>query len=300
VELVEIIAEVGLAHDGSLSQAHAYVDACAKAGVDTVKFQCHLGDPCTEWRLEPHWPQDVSRQAYWQRTGFRRDEWDDLMRHCHAAGVEFLCSPFSVAAVALIDPLVKRWKVPSGRIADMALLEAIGKTGKPVLLSTGMGKTQEIYSAESLLLKHGCTVDILQCTSEYPCVPRRIGLGEISSECWDGLSDHSGTIYPGLAAAALGCKVLEVHVCWSKEQGGFDTAASLTIPELTQLVAGVRFIEKAMQPVDKDAQAEKLAETRRVFMTPKADIQEAVDAVFKRTPQEVAVVALAAKMVEPL
>jgi N,N'-diacetyllegionaminate synthase len=295
---MEIIAEVGLAHDGSLSQAHAYVDACAKAGVDTVKFQCHLGDPCTEWRLEPHWPQDVSRQAYWQRTGFRRDEWDDLMRHCHAAGVEFLCSPFSVAAVALLDPLVKRWKVPSGRIADMALLEAIGKTGKPVLLSTGMGKLAELGHAQTRLTACGCPVQLMQCVTVYPCPAEWVDLKQAVG--WGGLSDHSGTPYPGLAAAALGCKVLEVHVCWSKEQGGFDTAASLTIPELTQLVAGVRFIEKAMQPVDKDAQAEKLAETRRVFMTPKADIQEAVDAVFKRTPQEVAVVALAAKMVEPL
>jgi N,N'-diacetyllegionaminate synthase len=264
---VEIIAEVGLAHDGSLSQAHAYVDACAKAGVDAVKFQCHLGDPCTEWRTAPPWmPQDMSRQAYWERTTFAEHQWNGLCDHCAYAGVEFLCSPFSVAAVARLDPLVKRWKVPSGRIADMALLEAIGKTGKPVLLSTGMGKTQEIYSAESLLLKHGCTVDILQCTSEYPCVPRRIGLGEISSECWAGLSDHSGTIYPGLAAAALGCKVLEVHVCFSKDQGGFDTEASITTADLAELVRGVRFIEKAMQPVDKDAMAEQLAETRRVFM----------------------------------
>jgi N,N'-diacetyllegionaminate synthase len=261
---VEIIAEVGLAHDGSLSQAHAYVDACAKAGVDTVKFQCHLGDPCTEWReVPPYWCMET-RQHYWERTGFSAEEWSSLWAHCTEAGVEFLCSPFSVAAVALLDPLVKRWKVPSGRIADMALLEAIGLTGKPCIVSTGMSTLMELNDAIYRLRNMECDTTVLQCTTAYPCPPERVGLSVAAD--WDGLSDHSGTIYPGLAAAALGCKVLEVHVCWSKEQGGFDTAASLDMGQLGQLVEGVRFIERAMQPVDKDKMAEKLAETRRVFM----------------------------------
>jgi N,N'-diacetyllegionaminate synthase len=260
---MEIIAEVGLAHDGSLSQAHAYVDACARAGVDTVKFQCHLGDPCTEWRVRPAWAQDETRQAYWQRTGFTFRQWEGLAFHCQDMRVEFLCSPFSVAAVALLNPLVKRWKVPSGRIADMALLEAIGKTGKPVLLSTGMATDAELGRAVEVL-RLAKDIWLLQCTTIYPCPPESVGLGDY--KWYEGLSDHSGTIYAGLAAAALGCKVLEVHVCWSKEQGGFDTAASLDMGQLRQLVEGVRFIEKAMQPVDKDAMAATLAETRRVFM----------------------------------
>jgi N,N'-diacetyllegionaminate synthase len=263
---MEIIAEVGLAHDGSLSQAHAYVGACARAGVDTVKFQCHLGDPCTEWRVRPAWAQDETRQAYWQRTGFTFRQWEGLAFHCQDMRVEFLCSPFSVAAVALLDPLVQRWKVPSGRIADMALLDAIKKCGKPVLISSGMCTKEELSQALIYLNRNTrFIVNWLQCTTLYPCPPESIGLGELLGGAI-GLSDHSGTIYPGLAAAALGCKVLEVHVCWSKEQGGFDTAASLDMGQLRQLVEGVRFIEKAMQPVDKDAMAATLAETRRVFM----------------------------------
>jgi N,N'-diacetyllegionaminate synthase len=261
---MEIIAEVGLAHDGSLSQAHAYVDACARAGVDTVKFQCHLGDPCTEWRVRPAWAQDETRQAYWHRTGFTFRQWEGLAFHCQDMRVEFLCSPFSVAAVALIDPLVKRWKVPSGRITDMALLEAIGKTGKPVLLSTGMATLAELGHAQTRLTACGCPVRLMQCVTVYPCPAERVDLKQAAE--WDGLSDHSGTIYPGLAAAALGCKVLEVHVCWSKEQGGFDTAASLDMGQLRQLVEGVRFIEKAMQPVDKDKLSLELEPVRRVFM----------------------------------
>jgi N,N'-diacetyllegionaminate synthase len=264
VELMEIIAEVGLAHDGSLSQAHAYVDACAKAGVDAVKFQCHLGDQCTEWRVAPRWVHEGSRQEYWKRTDFQLFQWNHLAIHCDEVGVEFLCSPFSVAAVALIDPLVKRWKVPSGRIADMALLDAIGLTGKPCILSSGMATLLEINDAEYRLRNMDCETTLLQCTTAYPTAPEAVGLWLAAR--WDGLSDHSGTIYPGLAAAALGCKVLEVHVCFSKDQGGFDTEASITTAELAELVRGVRFIEKAIQPVDKDKMAEKLADVRRVFM----------------------------------
>jgi N,N'-diacetyllegionaminate synthase len=261
---MEIIAEVGLAHDGSLSQAHAYVDACAKAGVDTVKFQCHLGDPCTEWRINQVYPQDETRQAYWQRTGFTGVQWEELALHCWHLSVEFLCSPFSVAAVALLDPLVKRWKVPSGRIADMALLDAIGKTGKPVLLSTGMGDLAELGHARTRLTACGCPVRLMQCVTAYPCPAEWVDLKLAAA--WGGLSDHSGTPYIGIAAAALGCKVLEVHVCFSKQQGGLDVAASLTIEELDYMVKGVRFVEAAMKPLDKDLMAQELEPVRRVFM----------------------------------
>lgn len=259
---MEIIAEVGLAHDGSLSQAHAYIDACAKAGADTVKFQCHWFDSTTEWRIKPKRPQDETRQVYWERTQFSLYQWQGLAEHCAEAGVEFLCSPFSVLAVRMLDSLVKRWKVPSGQVTNEALLDAIAETGKPVLLSTGMSTHDELTLALGRLSK--CRVRLLQCTTAYPCPPEQIGLSVVAS--WGGLSDHSGTIYPGIAAAALGCKVLEVHVCWSKAQGSFDAAASLTIEQLTQLVEGVRFVEQAMLPVDKDKMAEQLSEARRVFM----------------------------------
>ena len=260
---MEIIAEVGLAHDGSMSAAHAYIDACASAGVDAVKFQCHWGDPTTEWRKRPDWCQDESRQAYWRRTGFSGAQWQELARHCANRGVEFLCSVFSVEALQMVDPLVKRHKVPSGRIADAALLSAVAATRKPVILSTGMSTLRELNEAICHMFEVP-SVQVLQCVTEYPSPAEHVGL-EIA-RWFEGLSDHSGTIWPGIAAAALGCRVLEVHVCWSKDQGGLDTAASLTIDQLRQLVEGVRFVERAMQPLDKDKLAEELAETRRVFM----------------------------------
>jgi N-acetylneuraminate synthase len=258
-----IIAEVGLAHDGSLSQAHAYIDAIAKAGADAAKFQCHMGDLTTEWRVEPKYKQDVDRRAYWNRTGFTPEQWRDLADHCRLMGLEFLCSPFSIEAVLFLNPLLDAWKVPSGRITDMEMLDAIGRTRKPVLLSNGMGTPEEKEAAIKCLSDAGTSsVLVMHCTSLYPTPPQFIGLSSRPA----GLSDHSGTIYPGIAAAALGCQVLEVHVCWSREVGGFDAATSLTMQGFGHLVYGVRFVEQAMRPVDKDALAEQLSETRRVFM----------------------------------
>ena len=258
-----IIAEVGLAHDGSLSQAHAYIDAAARAGVDAVKFQCHTNDLVSEWRVEPDWEQDEDRTAYWIRTAFTPDQWYGLYSHALDLRLEFMCSPFSLEAVRMLNPYIRLWKVPSGKVTDMALLDAIGATGKPVLLSTGMSISDEKEAAIARLSAAGMRwVLVMHCTSLYPTPPEAIGLAGKPK----GLSDHSGTPYAGIAAAALGCQVLEVHVCFSKEQGGFDTAASLDMGQLRQLVEGVRFVEKAMHPVDKDALAEQLSETRRVFM----------------------------------
>jgi N-acetylneuraminate synthase len=112
---------------------------------------------------------------------------------------------------------------------------------------------------------------VLQCTTAYPCPPEKIGLNLLAAfrERWGcpvGLSDHSGTIYPGLAAVSLGAEVLEVHVTLSREAFGPDVPASLTTAELRQLVDGVRFLERAFaHPVDKDGMAAEMEPLRRMF-----------------------------------
>jgi N,N'-diacetyllegionaminate synthase len=257
-----VIAEVGLAHDGSLRIAHDFIDAIATTGADSVKFQCHLGDETDEWRLIPKWTSET-RQEYWKRTGFSAIEWSGLEAHAKEKGLIFLCSPFSVEAVRLLDPLVPAWKVPSGMITNRDLINAIMFTGKLAILSTGMATDAEI---DAVMLKMGGTewAKLLRCTSLYPCPPKFLGLGNF----WqDGLSDHSGTIYAGLAAVALGCDVLEVHVKLSEYDQGPDASSSLTIPKLKELVEGIRFIETAKaNPVDKDEMAKELESMRRIFM----------------------------------
>jgi N,N'-diacetyllegionaminate synthase len=112
---------------------------------------------------------------------------------------------------------------------------------------------------------------VLQCTSAYPCPPEKIGLNMLAVlrdryDCAVGLSDHSGKIFAGLAAAALGAEVLEIHVCLSREMFGPDVPSSVTTVELRQLVEGVRAIETMLEnPVDKESLAAELAPLRRIF-----------------------------------
>jgi N,N'-diacetyllegionaminate synthase len=144
-------------------------------------------------------------------------------------------------------------------------------TGLPIFLSTGMSPLGEIDAAVDRVQSRGLPLTVLQCTSAYPCPPESIGLNLIPLfrdryGCAVGLSDHSGTIYPGLAAATLGIEVLEVHVTFSREMFGPDVSSSLTTAELRQLVEGVRFIEKMRNhPVDKDRMAQDMTDMRSLF-----------------------------------
>ncbi|MGH9769648.1 MAG: N-acetylneuraminate synthase family protein, partial [Blastocatellia bacterium] len=159
----------------------------------------------------------------------------------------------------------------AGEVSNLPLLAKMARTGKPVILSSGMSDWDELDAAVNCVRENGSSVAVLQCATAYPCPPEKLGLNVIAElrrryECPVGLSDHSGAIYAGLAAAALGAKMIEVHVAFSRECFGPDVIASITTPELKQLVEGVRFIERALiAPVDKRAMAEEMGELRKVF-----------------------------------
>lgn len=270
-----VIAEVAQNHDGSLGTAHSYVDAVARAGADAVKFQTHIAaaesTPAEPWRVRFS-PQDATRYDYWKRIEFSEEQWRGLADHANERGLMFLSSAFSPEAVDLLDRLdVPAWKVGAGEIGNLPLIERMARTGKPVLLSSGMASWGELDAAVDLVRRCGVTVAIFQCTSAYPCPPEKLGLNIIAElraryACPVGLSDHSGTIYAGLAAAALGIDLLEVHVAFSRECFGPDVPASITTGELSQVIEGVRFIEKACaNPVDKDAIAGELSAMRSIF-----------------------------------
>lgn len=270
-----VIGEVAQAHDGSLGTAHAFIDAIAAAGADAVKFQTHIAaaesTPGEPWRVRFS-PQDETRYEYWKRMEFTEAQWAGLARHAEERGLLFLSSPFSVEAVRLLERIgMKAWKVASGEVSNPVLFDAILETGKPVLISTGMSPLSEIDEAVRRVRERGVPLAVLQCTTAYPCPPEKIGLNLLAAfrERWGcavGLSDHSGTIYPGLAAVSLGAEVLEVHVTLSREAFGPDVPASLTTGELRQLVEGVRFLERALaSPVDKDGMAVEMEPLRRMF-----------------------------------
>jgi N-acetylneuraminate synthase len=270
-----MIAEVAQNHDGSLGAAHAYIDAIAAAGADAVKFQTHIADaestPGEPWRVRFS-PQDSTRYDYWKRMEFTAEQWFGLAQHAADKGLFFLSSAFSPAAFELLDRIgVPAWKVGAGEITNLPLLERMARTGKPVLLSSGLSSWEDLDTAVASIERAGGSYGIFQCTTAYPCPPEKLGLnviGEIRERyrCPVGLSDHSGTIYAGLAAAALGVEMIEVHAVFSRECFGPDVAASITTAELARLVEGVRFIEKAQaHPVDKQAMARDLSELRIIF-----------------------------------
>jgi N,N'-diacetyllegionaminate synthase len=257
-----LIAEVAQAHDGSLGLAHSFIDALSKTGVNAVKFQTHIADAESSihepFRIKFSY-EDETRYDYWKRMEFTFLQWKELKEHCDAVDLEFLSSPFSLAAVELLEEVgIKKYKIGSGEVTNHLLLHRIAETGKPIILSSGMSSFKELEAAINLILCFGNPLTLLQCTTAYPTKPDQWGLNVMAELAHRfnlpiGFSDHSGEVYACLAAAALGAKMLEFHVVFDQRMFGPDARASLTIDKITHLTQGVRAIEKALQnPVKKD------------------------------------------------
>lgn len=256
-----IIAEIGQAHDGSLGMAHAYIDALAETGVDVVKFQVHIAEAESSihepFRVKFSY-EDATRYDYWARMAFTAEQWAGLKSHCENCRLEFLASPFSLAAVDLLENLgVRRYKIGSGEVRNLLMLQKIAQTGKPIILSSGMSSWEELDATLSFLRPFGNALSILQCTTAYPTAPEQWGLQVMAEMAGRyklpvGFSDHSGDVFACLAAAALGADLLEFHVVFDKKMFGPDAKSSLTIAQVKQLVTGVRQIETARRsPVIK-------------------------------------------------
>ncbi len=259
---MQLIAEIAQAHDGSLGILHSYIDALAAAGVDVVKFQTHLAAA----ESSVHEPfrvnfsyEDATRYDYWNRMGFTEEQWIGIKAHCEEAGVEFMSSCFSQAAVDLMERIgMARYKVGSGEVSNFLLLEKMARTGKPILLSSGMSSWRELDAAVAFLRDFGNDLTVLQCTTAYPTPPERVGLNVLTElrerypDVKVGLSEHTAKVATGLAAAALGADVLEFHAVFDRRMFGPDAGSSLTIDEITQLAAGVQDIRTMLaHPVDK-------------------------------------------------
>lgn len=272
--MFDIIAEIGQAHEGSLGIAHSYIDAVAKRGVNTIKFQTHIAAA----ESSSHEPfrvnfsyEDDTRFAYWNRMEFTEEQWVGIKEHCDAVGIEFLSSPFSLAAVELLERIgVKRYKIGSGEVSNHLMLERIAQTGKPILLSSGMSSFSEIDAALKVINEYSSPVSVFQCTTSYPTHPENWGLNVISDliKRYDypiGFSDHSGDIYACLLAAAHGARLFEFHVVFDKEMFGPDAKSSLDLNQLESLVKGLRQYELSLNhKINKDNN-EHFADLKAIF-----------------------------------
>lgn len=260
---VFIIAEIGQAHDGSLGILHSYIDAIATTGVDAIKFQTHIAEAesssAEPFRVNFSY-EDATRYDYWHRMSFSKDQWIGIKKHCEEVGLEFMSSPFSQAAVDLLEDIgIVRYKIGSGEVNNFLMLEKIAKTGKPIILSSGMSSFAELDLAVKFLKSFGNDLTILQCTTSYPTPAERVGLNVITElkerypDLKIGLSEHTSKIYTGIAAVALGAEVLEFHAVFDRRIFGPDAKSSLTIDEISELVKGIRFLEQSLQhPIDKN------------------------------------------------
>jgi N-acetylneuraminate synthase len=270
-----VIGEVAQAHDGSLGAAHAYIDAIAGAGAGAVKFQTHIaeaeGTLAEPWRIRFS-KQDETRRDYWKRTAFTTEQWAGLKQHADERGLLFLSSPFSMEAAEMLRGLgMEAWKIASGELNNGPLFDYVLSTRLPVLLSSGMSDLAELDRAVGAVKAGGVPLAVMQCTSAYPCPPEKLGLNLLDTfrtryGCPVGLSDHSGNIFAGLAAATLGANVVEVHVTFSRDCFGPDVPASVTVTQLRELTDGVRFIRTALNhPREKDELAQQAAPLRAIF-----------------------------------
>ena len=216
--------------------------------------------------------QDTTRYDYWKRMEFTAEQWAGLSEHSGKRGLIFLSSVFSVSALEMLDRIgVPAWKLGSGEISTPDLLTAAAKTGKPLLVSTGMSTYEEIGATVAKVRGAGLGLVLFQCTTRYPNPLDRVGINVMDElrtrfDCLVGLSDHSGIPYPSLLALARGADMLEIHVAFHRGMFGPDVPASVTFDEL-RLICKARdaFVEMDGSPVDKDREAAELAELRRLF-----------------------------------
>jgi N-acetylneuraminate synthase len=268
-----IIAEVGSVHDGSYGNAQKLIEVAAECKADSVKFQTHIAAAETLRNAPmPPYFKGEPRYEYFERTSFTTSQWQGLKAACDEKGIEFLSSPFSIEAVELLEQIGNpRYKIPSGEVSNLPLLEAVARTGKPVLLSSGMSFWKELDQAVNTVLRSNSQLTLLQCTSEYPCPYEEVGLN-VMLEMRDrynlpvGLSDHTLTPYATLAAVTLGASVIERHLTFSRKMYGSDARHSLEPDEFAELVRGIRAIEAMKNsPVNKDAVADRMTGMKNIF-----------------------------------
>lgn len=248
-----VIAEVGINHNGDVSLAKQMVYAAKEAGAHCIKFQTHLtGKEMIHTQMTPG---SISKEPLWDiitRCELTAAEERGVKQLCDKVGILFLSTPFSREAADQLEELgIPAYKIGSGEITNLPLIEHVAKKGKPMIVSTGMTELEEIAETVNLIERYDVPLILLQCTSTYPTAYADVKLGAIQvlREQFGlpvGLSDHSVGIYTSLGAVAKGACVLEKHFTTSRQLPGPDQGLSLEPGELQELVKGADAIYQAL------------------------------------------------------
>ena len=249
-----VIAEMSGNHNQSLERALAIVEAAALAGVDALKLQTYTADTMTldlnrdEFTISDKKSLWYGKSLYeLYREAYTPWEWHEpIMRRCRELGLIVFSTPFDETAVEFLESLkVPAYKVASFENTDLSLIRRIARTGKPMIISTGMASVEELYEAVDAARAAGCAdLILLKCTSSYPASAEHSNLNTIPDmirrfDLPVGLSDHTIGVEVALAAVGLGASVIEKHFTLNRSDGGPDAAFSLEPPEMSQLAAGV-------------------------------------------------------------
>lgn len=255
-----IIAEIGVNHNGDPGLAREMVDVAADAGVDAVKFQTYVTE-----RL-------VTQSAYKaryqrERTGTLPSQFEmlknlelpinaltHLQQYCAVRGVGFLSTPYDVSSIELLDEMdVGAFKVASTDTNNIPFLRTIARTGRPVILSTGMSQLADVEAAVRALRDDGGgdQFALLHCVSEYPAPVGELNLRAMATlrkafRCVVGFSDHTAGIGAAPWAVAMGAQIVEKHFTLDRQLQGPDHRSSVEPDELQELVNTIRAVESAM------------------------------------------------------
>lgn len=291
-----IVAEIGSVHDGSFGNALNLIKIAKECGADAIKFQTHIPEHETlKSAPNPAHFKTEKRFNYFKRTSFSLQQYKILNKTAKQNGIIFMSSPFSIEAVDILKKInMKIYKIPSGEVTNIPLLEKIKKTRKEIFLSTGMSNWREINDAYKILKKNKIT--IMQCTSTYPCRPEDAGINILNDlkkryKCSLGFSDHTQGCEAAIMAINNGASVIEKHLTFSKKMYGSDAKFAMEIPEFKEYCKSLRKAEILVNyQVDKNLIVRKLKDTRNVFFKsivskvniPKGKIIKMADLAFKK------------------
>jgi len=285
-----IIAELSGNHGGKIEKAIEMLYAAHKAGANSIKIQVYRPDTITLNSDKPDFA--IAKDNAWadyknlyNLYEYAHTPWEwlpILFEHAQKLGIELFGSVFDESSVDELEKYpVKAYKIASPEIVDLALLEKVAKTGKPVIVSTGLANIGDIYTAVSHLKAHGCNeIILLKCTTAYPTPPEEVNLSTIANlqetfSCHAGLSDHTMGIGVSIAAVAMGATVIEKHIKLADNIDTVDSFFSLTIEEFQQLIVEIRRAEKAVGKVHYDlTPAASLNKNGRRSLYVSADIKQ--------------------------
>ncbi len=270
---VYVIAEVGINHNGELYIAKRMLDEAKRTGADCVKFQKRTPEICVprdQWarRRETPWGE-MSYIEYKQRIEFGEADYADIDRHCRQLGLDWTASCWDIPSVEFInrfDPPF--YKMASASLTDLELLGAVKRTGKPVMISTGMSTIDEIDAAVDFLGEEGLM--IAHSTSAYPCDPSELNLSMIATlrerypKAVIGYSGHETGLTTTVAAVTLGANFVERHFTLDRAMWGTDHAASVEPVGMERLVRDIRTVEKGLGDGIKRVYDSELEPRRRL------------------------------------